>query len=100
MPVLAPRLDKLIVKPIEKPKTSPGGIALPDNARDDNLKAGRGTVIACGPGKLEWTEQQKADNRINPGTIVHFSLYEANEIQFNGEKFYALNLEHILATES
>mmetsp|Transcript_47033 Transcript_47033/g.123422 ORF Transcript_47033/g.123422 Transcript_47033/m.123422 type:complete len:100 (+) Transcript_47033:40-339(+) len=47
---LIPLLDRVLVKRIEAPTKSIGGILLPESAQN---KLNEGVVIACGPGKRD-----------------------------------------------
>ena len=46
---LRPLNDRVLVRRIEEEKKSPGGIVIPDTAKE---KPQEGIVIAAGPGKL------------------------------------------------
>ncbi len=46
---IRPLHDRIVVKRVEEEKTSPGGIVIPDSAKEKPI---RGEVVAVGNGKL------------------------------------------------
>lgn len=91
-----PLADKVLVKVMEEEEKTPGGIYLPDTAKEKPFK---GKVIAVGSGK------QLKDGRIvpfkdlgvKPGDTVIFSKYAGTEIKLNGERHILLSVDDIYA---
>jgi len=94
--VVKPLADKVLVKVMEEEEKTPGGIYLPDAAKERPFK---GKVIAVGSGK------QLKDGRVipfdelgvKPGDTVIFSKYAGTEIKLNGEKHILLSVDDIYA---
>ncbi|MER3499865.1 MAG: co-chaperone GroES [Candidatus Fervidibacterota bacterium] len=94
--VIKPLADKVLVKVVEEEEKTPGGIYLPDTAKEKPFK---GRVVAVGTGK------QLKDGRIvsfdalglKPGDTVIFSKYAGTEIKLNGEKHILLSVDDIYA---
>ncbi|MCS7265499.1 MAG: co-chaperone GroES [Armatimonadetes bacterium] len=94
--VIKPLADKVLVKVVEEEEKTPGGIYLPDTAKEKPFK---GKVISVGTGK------QLKDGRIlpfeelgvKPGDTVIFSKYAGTEIKLDGEKHILLSVDDIYA---
>jgi len=91
---LRPLKDTIIVSPIEQDDITPGGIALPDVAKE---KPQRGTVLAVGPGKREGNLRYPPD--IEEGDIVLFIRYTGSEVTVDGKIVLILKEDNILAVE-
>lgn len=87
-----PLHDKLIVKPDDSPDVTPGGIFLPDDARE---RAYQGTVISVGPGRtLE--NGTKIPMNVNEGDRVLYGDWTATEIEIDGERVLILKESDII----
>jgi chaperonin GroES len=75
-----PLEDRVLIKPLDAEKTTPGGIVLPDTAKE---KPQRGKVVATGPGKL-LDSGNRATLTINEGDTVLFGKYAGTEIKIDG----------------
>ena len=93
MSKLQPLNDRVIVKPTESEKMSPGGIALPDNAQE---KSQRGTVVAVGPGKL-LDNGERANPMLQPGDEVIYSRYMGTDVVVEGAEVKIICEDEILA---
>lgn len=80
--------EKVLVKPdeVEEDK-SPGGIYIPDTAKE---KPQRGTVVAVGT-------DEELKNVIKVGDKVIFGKYTGDEINFEGSKYLVVQRNDILA---
>lgn len=90
---IRPLNDKVLVKPIDAPETTKGGIIIPDTAAE---KPQEGEVIAVGKGRLQ------ADGTIYPldvkkGDRVLFGKYGSTDIQVKGENYLILDEGAIFA---
>jgi chaperonin GroES len=83
-----PLHDRVIVKPVEQPALSAGGIIIPDTAME---KPQRGLIVAAGPGKKDEPVTLKA------GDLVLFGKYSGTEIKVNGEELLIMRESDILA---
>lgn len=90
---ITPLFDRVLIKPIlEKEKTA-SGIFIPDTASKE--KPEQGMVVAVGAGKYD-------DGKLVPLTVkvgdkVMFSKYGYDEIKIDGEEYFILREENILA---
>ncbi len=80
---LEPLYDRLIVERIEAVKETDGGIVIPDEAQE---KPGEGTVLSCGPGRLDPLTKQHVPMQVKVGDRVLFGKYAGMEILFDDEQ--------------
>jgi chaperonin GroES len=83
-----PLHDRLIVKRIAAEEKSPGGLIIPDTAKE---KPQEGLVIAVGPGEQKDGKTIAVD--VHAGDHVLFGKYSGTEIKLDGE-------EHLILRES
>ena len=74
---LRPLGDRLVIEPNEEEaQTSPGGIIIPDTAKE---KPQKGTVVAAGPGRT--TDEGKViDLPVKVGDVVIYSKYAGDRV--------------------
>jgi chaperonin GroES len=83
-----PLNDRVMVLRIEEDEKTPGGIIIPDSAKE---KPQEGKVVAVGPGKVnEKGERMSLDVKENDRVL--FGKYSGNEIKIDG-------VEHIIMRE-
>lgn len=88
-----PLHDKVLVKRIDIPETTEGGIVIPDTVADKPLE---GEIITVGNGHIQ------KDGSVTPldvkkGDNVLFAMYAGTEITLEGEEHVILNESDILA---
>lgn len=93
---LRPLFDRMIVKREEAAEKTPGGIILPDVAKD---KPQRGKVLAVGEGRLDDKGGRYAMD-VAPGDTILFGTYAGNEVDLDGEKFLIVSQQDVLAVLS
>jgi chaperonin GroES len=86
-----PLRDRLIVKRVAEEAKSPGGIIIPDTAKE---KPQEGIVIAVGSGKQDDGKVVPVD--VRPGDHVLFGKYGGTEIKLDGEEHLILREDDIL----
>jgi chaperonin GroES len=86
--------DKIIVRLDGVEDKTPGGIVLPDNAKE---KPTRGTVVSVGLGRM-LESGSRADMDYDEGDIVIFGRYDGTEVKINGETLFILAAGSILAS--
>ncbi|WP_006786399.1 co-chaperone GroES [Thiorhodospira sibirica] len=90
---IRPLHDRVIIKRMEEERTTPGGIVIPDTAKEKPIK---GQVLAVGKGKL----QENGDVRpldVKVGDKVLFGKYSGTEIKVDGEELLVMREEDIMA---
>ena len=85
--------DRVLVKQSVAEEKTPGGIVLPDTARE---KPQRGTVVAVGPGKL-LENGQRGKMSLKKGDEVYYGKYAGTEIKIDGEEHVILRESDVLA---
>jgi chaperonin GroES len=90
---LKPLDDRIVVEPMEAEERTPGGIVLPDTAKE---KPQRGTVLAVGPGKL-LDNGKRADVAVVVGDEVIFGKYSGSEVEVDDRELKILRESDILA---
>jgi len=93
---LKPLADRVIIKPSEKEEVSPGGIVLPDIAKE---KSQEGEIIAVGPGRLSEDGKRIAMD-VKVGDKVIYAKYGGTEIKIEGEELIILREGDILVKKS
>jgi len=89
---IRPLQDRIIVKRIEGDEVSPGGIIIPDSAKE---KPQEGKVIAVGKGKIgEDGKVQPLD--VKKGDKVLFSKYAGSEVNIDGNEHLIIREDDVL----
>ena len=87
-----PLHDRVVVRRIEEDKRTPGGIIIPDTAKE---KPQQGEVIAAGPGaRDEKGVVQPLD--VKAGDRVLFGKWSGSEVKIDGEELLIMKESDIL----
>ena len=90
---IRPLHDRVIVKRINEPEKSAGGIYIPDTAKE---KPQEGKVVAVGSGRRgEDGEVIPVD--LKKGDRILFGKYSGSEIKLDGEEHLIMREEDVLA---
>lgn len=91
---LKPLSDRVVVSPAEEDAaTSPGGIIIPDTAKE---KPQQGSIVAVGPGRTT-DEGTLIEMGVSVGDTVIYSKYAGTEYSQNGNDYLILRESDILA---
>src|SRR5712692_11548974 len=90
---IRPLDDRVVVEPLEADEKTPGGILLPDTAKQ---KPQRGRVLAVGPGKL-LDDGKRAAVAVTKGDEVLYGRYSGNDIKVGAKEVKILRESDILA---
>ena len=88
--------DRVLLRPFKAEDMhthTASGIIIPDTV--DKEKPAQGEVIAVGEGRFE--DGKKIPMRVKKGDVVMFSKYGYDEVKVDGEEFYILKEDQILA---
>lgn len=89
---LRPLQDRVLIRPIERESTTPGGIIIPDTAKEKPME---GEVLAAGPGARDERGTLHAlDVRV--GDRVLFGKWSGSEVKLDGEELMILKEADIL----
>lgn len=94
---IIPLGDRILLKPLteEEMNTTSSGIIIPDTVSKE--KPEQGTVIAVGEGRWNEDGDKRIPLSVKVGDRVVFSRYGYEEVKLDGEEFYILKEENILA---
>ncbi len=91
-PQLKPLGDRVLVERIDQEeKVSPGGIIIPDTAKE---KPTKGRVVAVGPGKRD-KDGNRIPMEIKVGDEIVFGKWGGNEIKMDGKEYLLLKEDDI-----
>lgn len=79
---------RIVVSPMQKEEMSPGGIVLPDSARE---KPEVGVVVAVGRGRHE--NGTVFPLEVRPGDKVVYAKYAGNELKQDGNTYLVIDGE-------
>jgi chaperonin GroES len=87
-----PLHDRVVVRRIEEDERTPGGIIIPDTAKE---KPQQGEVIAVGPGARDEKGQiQPLD--VKAGDRILFGKWSGTEVKIDGEELLIMKESDIL----
>ncbi len=90
---LKPLGGRVIVEPIEQEEMTPGGIILPETAKE---KPQEGKVLAAGPGERN-EKGERVPMELKVGDKVLFAKYSGTDIKMDGKKLLIIRESDILA---
>jgi len=89
---IRPLHDRVLVRRLEDETTSPGGIVIPDSAKE---KPAQGEIIAAGNGRiLENGDVRPLDVKV--GDKVLFGKYAGTEVKVDGEELLVMKEDDIV----
>jgi chaperonin GroES len=91
--VITPLGDRVLLKPATKEETTTSGIIIPDTISKE--KPEQGTVVAVGEGLYK--DGKLIAPRVAVGDTVVFSKYGFDELKIDGEEYFILREDSILA---
>ncbi|MCL4489692.1 MAG: co-chaperone GroES [Chloroflexi bacterium] len=91
---LRPLADRVIVEALEKEEVTPGGILLPETAKE---KPQEGVVLAVGPGRWDEEGKKRVPLELAVDDKVVFAKYSGTEIKLDDKKYLILSEKDILA---
>jgi len=87
-----PLHDRVLVRRIEEEEKTPGGVIIPDTAKEKPIV---GEVVAVGPG----VRDEKGEIRpldVKEGDRVLFGKWSGTEVTLDGEKYLIMKEDDIL----
>jgi len=91
--MIRPLDDRVVIEPMEAEEKTPGGIVLPDTAKEKPMK---GKVIAVGDGKM-LESGKRAELLVKKGDKVLYGKYAGTEITVDGKEYLVMRESDILA---
>jgi chaperonin GroES len=90
---LRPLADRVVIKKLQAEEKTPGGIVIPDTAKE---KPQKGEILAVGPGKIE-DDGKRQPMELKPGDKVLFAKYSGNEVKIDGVEYVIMAERDVLA---
>ena len=90
---LKPLNDHVVIEPLESEDKTPGGIVLPDTAKEKSTK---GKVLAVGTGRVLPNGRTVA-LAVKEGDKVIYSKYSGSEVKVDGKELKIVTESEILA---
>ena len=90
---LRPLGDRVVIEPSEGDEQTPGGILLPETAKE---KPQQGTILAVGPGRRDDAGKLIAMD-VEVDNKVLYAKYAGTEIKIDGKKLLIVKESDILA---
>ena len=94
MAKMRPTQDRILVKRVESEEKTPGGIIIPDTAKEKPI---RGEVVAVGPGAKD-DEGNVIPMDLSVGQQIIFGKWSGTEIKHEGIDFIIMKESDVLAT--
>jgi chaperonin GroES len=91
---LRPLHSQVILKSLARQEKTAGGLVLPETA--DKERPQKAEVIAVGPGKI-LENGSRAEMGVSVGQIVIFKKYSPDEIKIDGQEFFVIAEDDIIA---
>ena len=89
---MRPLHDRILVKRIEEQEDIPGGIVIPDTAKE---KPQEGEVLAVGDGKI-LDNGQKLTLSVKAGDRILFGKYGGTEVKLDDEEYLIMREDEVL----
>lgn len=83
-----PLHDRVVVRRVDLEEQTPGGIIIPDNAKE---KPQEGEVVAVGPGERHESGKLIPVD-IKVGDSILFGKWSGNEVKIDGEELLIMNV--------
>jgi chaperonin GroES len=90
---LKPLGNRVVVEPVEQDEVTPGGIVLPETAKE---KPQKGKVLSVGPGERD-DNGKYIPMDVKAGDTVLYAKYSGTEIKLDGKKLLILRETDLLA---
>ena len=87
-----PLHDRILVRRIEEQEKTPGGLIIPDTAKD---KPQEGEILTVGKGKIN-EDGKILPLDVRPGERILFGKYADNEIILEGEEYLIMREDEVL----
>ena len=90
---ISPLFDYVLIAPLEEETKTPGGILLPENAKE---KPQMGKIMAVGPGSIN-DQGKTVPMMVNVGQKVMYKKWGGNEVKMGTEDWLLVEQKDILA---
>ena len=89
---IKPLHDRVVVRRLEEDTKTPGGIIIPDTAKEKPMQ---GEVVAVGPGARD-DDGDRIEPDVKPGDTVLFGKWSGTEVKIDGEELLIMKESDIM----
>jgi chaperonin GroES len=89
---IKPLHDRVVVRRIDEDDKTPGGIIIPDTAKEKPMQ---GQVVAVGPGARD-EDGKRVEPDVKPGDTVLFGKWSGTEVKIDGEELLIMKESDIM----
>ncbi|MGI9490941.1 MAG: co-chaperone GroES [Geminicoccaceae bacterium] len=89
---IKPLHDRVVVRRIDEDEKSPGGIIIPDTAKEKPMQ---GEVVAVGPGARD-EDGDRIEPDVKAGDKVLFGKWSGTEVKIDGEELLIMKESDIM----
>jgi chaperonin GroES len=89
---IKPLHDRVVVRRIDEDERTPGGIIIPDTAKEKPMQ---GEVVAVGPGARD-DDGDRIEPDVGPGDKVLFGKWSGTEVKIDGEELLIMKESDIM----
>ena len=89
---IRPLHDRVVVRRMEEEQKTPGGIVIPDSAKEKPMQ---GEVLAVGEGKALENGDVRA-LAVKVGDVVMFGKYSGTEVKMDGQELVVMREDDIM----
>ena len=89
---IKPLHDRVVVRRIDEDEKTPGGIIIPDTAKEKPMQ---GEVVAVGPGARD-EDGKRIEPDVKPGDTVLFGKWSGTEVKIDGEELLIMKESDIM----
>ena len=91
---MRPLADRVIVEPLEQDEKTPGGLLLPETAKE---RPQEGLIVAAGIGRWDQESKKRIEMEVAVGDKIVFAKYSGSEIKLGEKKYLIMSEKDILA---
>ena len=89
---IKPLHDRVVVRRLDEDEKTPGGIIIPDTAKEKPMQ---GEVVAVGPGGRD-DDGKRIEPDVKAGDTVLFGKWSGTEVKIDGEELLIMKESDIL----
>ena len=89
---IKPLHDRVVVRRIEEEERTPGGVIIPDTAKEKPMQ---GQVLAVGPGARDESGKRIAPD-VKEGDTILFGKWSGTEVKMDGEELLIMKESDIM----
>jgi chaperonin GroES len=89
---IKPLHDRVVVRRVDEDERSPGGIIIPDTAKEKPMQ---GVVVAVGPGARDDSGKRITPD-VSEGDTVLFGKWSGTEVKIDGEELLIMKESDIM----